>query len=346
MRKTPRNNRIRLICLLTAAVLAFGLSGCADPSASGRKPDGQSLRVVATVFPAYDWIRNVLGENPAGVELTLLMDTGADLHNYQPTAKDILSIADADLFVYVGGESDEWVEDALETARNDGRTAVSLLGLLGDAAREEETVEGMQPARAERIRRSTHGETDHDHDDGEAEYDEHVWLSLRNAAFLTERIAEELAALDPANGALYEANAKAYGGELAALDRAFGDAVRASGNRTLLFGDRFPFLYLTSDYGLDYYAAFSGCAAETEASFETVLFLAEKVDELGLTCVLTIDGADTALAETIVRTAKTRGLTIRTLDSMQSVTRAQAESGATYESRMKQNLEVLKEALR
>jgi len=350
-----RLSAVRSACIALALLLSlWGLAGCAKtPAEGGRDADGtEPLRIVCTVFPAYDWIRNVLGENPAGIALTLLNDSGVDLHSYQPTAKDILRIADADLLVYVGGESDEWVEDAQKTAPDDARRTVNLLETLGTGAKEEEIVEGMQEDRdADHDGEDADGDRDHgddenDHHHGDVEYDEHVWLSLRNAALYTDTLAEEIAALDPANAALYRANAAAYRETLAALDADYAETVRGGRVNTLLFADRFPFRYLTDDYGLDYYAAFVGCSAETEASFETIAFLARKTDELGLGTVLTIEGADHRLAETVVRTTAKRDQTIRTLDSMQSVTAGDVADGKTYLSVMEANLAVLAEALR
>ena len=294
------------------------------------------ISIVTTIYPEYDWVMNILGENPGGVQVTALMDSGVDLHSYQPTAKDILTISTCDLFVYIGGESDSWVDGALEEAVNKDMVVVSLLDTLGDSAREEEIVEGMQEE-----------EHDHDHgDDHEDEHeDEHVWLSLRSASVLTQALAEAVAGLDPENADLYRSNAAAYTEKLAALDEEYAAAVEAAPVKTLLFGDRFPFRYLVDDYGIDYYAAFAGCSAETEASFETITFLAGKVDELSLSAIMTIDGSDQRIAQTIAGAAKAKDLKILTLDSMQSASSAAAEEGMTYLSVMEENLAVLKEAL-
>ena len=296
-------------------------------SAGGRK-----LRVVAAVFPGWDWCRNVLGDNPAGMELSLLVDNGVDLHSYQPSVDDILTIATADLFIYVGGESDEWVTNALKQANNPDMRILKMLDAVGEAAQFEETVDGMQP------------ETDEDEEET-AEYDEHVWLSLRNVEAVTEAICRELSAIDPEHAAVYEKNAADYAAKLDALDRAYSEMVEKAPLHTLLFGDRFPFRYLTEDYGLDYYAAFSGCSAETEASFETIMFLAHKVDELGLGTVLTIDGGDKRIAETIVQNTAGKNQQILTLDSIQSVSSKDIEEGITYLSIMESNLNILQQAL-
>ena len=341
----------KILSLLLAALLAVGsLTAC-----NGSSPaDDGKLRIVTTIFPEYDWVMNILGDNPAGAEVTMLLDTGVDLHSFQPTADDILKISTADMFIYVGGESDEWVEKALAQAKNKNLVAINLLEVLGDAVKEEEVVEGMQADHDHE-----HGDDDHDHEDGddhdhedadhedgEKEYDEHVWLSLRNASALVKHIAESLKKIDSSHADVYTANASAYTDKLKALDAEYQKAVDGSTVRTLLFGDRFPFRYLTEDYGLSYYAAFVGCSAESEASFETITFLSKKVDELGLPVVLTIEGTNHKIAETVVRSTQNGDQMILALDSMQSVTAKDVKDGANYLAIMEKNLEVLKEALK
>ena len=320
----------RISFFLYLALLLGLLSGCGGAPAA----NADRLSVVTTIFPEYDWVRQILGDKADGVDLTMLLDNGVDLHSYQPTADDMVKISTCDLFIYVGGESDEWVEDALAEAINQDMVVIDLLDVLGDAVKEEEVVEGMQ------------GEDEEgDGDEEEAEYDEHVWLSLRNAAVLCEEIAAQLGRLDAANADAYATNAAAYIEKLSALDRQYAAVVDAAPRKTLLFGDRFPFRYLTDDYGLDYYAAFVGCSAETEASFETVVFLANKVDELGLNTVLTIESSDGKLARTIIENTAAASARILQMDSMQSATARDVTSGATYLGAMENNLKVLKEAL-
>lgn len=317
-----------LALLLALWIPAAVLSGCApqDDSAASNK-----LNIVTTIFPAYDWVREILGDETDRAEITTLLDSGVDLHSYQPTVDDIVKISDCDLFLYVGGESDGWVDDALKNAPNKERKVIRLLDVLGDSAKAEETVEGMQ-------------EEEHDHEE-EAEYDEHIWLSLKNAQVLVTAISEALQETDPARKDAYAANAAAYAEKLSALDGEYRAAVDSGKYKTLLFGDRFPFRYLADDYGLDYYAAFPGCSAETEASFETVSFLAGKMDALGLPCVLTIEGTQHKIAETIVQNTAQKNQQILTMDSMQAVTANDAASGVSYLSIMEKNLSVLKKAL-
>lgn len=232
---------------------------------------------------------------------------------------------------------------------------INLLEALGDAVKEEEIVEGMEHEH-EHENEDEDEDHDHEHEDAEdhehdheheeIEYDEHVWLSLRNATVLCGKIAEAIETLDPDNAALYQANAAAYIQKLNALDAEYRAAVDEASIHTLLFGDRFPFRYLTDDYGLDYYAAFSGCSAESEASFETIIFLTDKVNELSLHSVMTIEGKDHRIAETIVRNTATKDQQILTMNSMQATTSKDYANGSTYLSIMEENLNVLKEALR
>ena len=321
--------------LLALMMLAGVLAGCGKPKDAGK---AGKLKVVTTIFPEYDWVRAILGDKAENAEITMLLDNGVDLHSYQPTADDIVKISDCDLFVYVGGESDGWVENALKNAANRNMKVINLLEVLGDSVKTEEIVEGMQ-------------EEEHEHEDveeheHEEEADEHVWLSLKNAKMLVRVISKALQELDPDNKDIYAANADAYVKKLSALDAEYQTAVDAASNKTILFGDRFPFRYLVDDYGLRYYAAFVGCSAETEAGFETISFLAKRVDELKLPCVLTIEGAQHKIAETIVRNTTAKNQRVLTMDSMQSTTSKDVKNGTTYLSVMEKNLSVLKEALR
>lgn len=324
----------KLFSIIVAIILVTGcFSACAKANDQSTS-DSDKIRIVTTIFPEYDWVMNVLGDNPAGAEVTLLLDSGVDLHSYQPTADDILKIATCDMFIYVGGESDEWIEDALEEATNKDMVVINLLEVLGDSVKEEEVVEGMQE------------EHEDDNEEEELEYDEHVWLSLRNASVLTEKISASIQSMDPANANVYQANTASYLEKLDSLDSEYKNAVAEGSVNTLLFGDRFPFRYLVDDYGLEYYAAFVGCSAETEASFETITFLAGKVDELSLNAVMTIEGADHRIAETIIQNTKTHDQQVLSMDSMQSVTSKDVESGVSYLSIMESNLAILKEALK
>ena len=328
-----------LVLLMTAGMLA----GCGKQKDDDTTDTTDKLSIVTTIFPEYDWVRQILGDKADNADVTMLLDNGVDLHSYQPTADDIVKISDCDLFIYVGGESDGWVEDALKNATNKDMKVVNLLEVLGDKVKNEEVVEGMQEEEHEHEDGEEHEEgEEHEH---EEEADEHVWLSLKNAEVLVGTISNALQEVDPGNKEAYAANADAYVKKLSALDAEYQAAVDNAARKTVLFGDRFPFRYLVDDYGLNYYAAFVGCSAETEASFETISFLAKKVDELKLPCVLTIEGKNHKIAETIVKNTAPKSQKILTMDSMQSTTSKDVASGTTYFSVMEKNLAVLKEAL-
>ena len=317
-----------LVCTLVSASCL--LSSCSDAPKETNK-----IKIVTTVFSEYDWTMNVLGDKKDGAELTLLLDSGADLHSYQPTVADVAKIVGCDVFIYVGGESDEWVDDVLKNATNRDMIVIDLLETLGENAKEEEIVEGM--------------EEEHEHDEGEEEeepeYDEHVWLSLKNAQLFVNAIAAALGKTDKENAAVYAENAAKYNEKLAALDKKYELAVESASTKTLLFGDRFPFRYLTDDYGISYFAAFVGCSAETEASFETVVFLSSKVDELGLSAIMKIESSDGKIAQTIKNNTRGKNQKILTLDSLQSATQKEYAAGRTYLKVMEDNLSVLTEAL-
>lgn len=290
--------------------------------------------IVCTTFPQYDWIRNIIGDDSDKFQLTMLLDQGTDLHSYQPTAEDIAKIADADMFVYVGGESDGWVESALKEATNKDMKVVNMLDALGTAVKVEEVVPGMQAEEGEET------------EEGEGpENDEHVWLSLRNAVTLTDALSENIQEIDPANKEDYVENAGKYVDKLNDLDGRYELTVSKGKRQAILFGDRFPFRYMADDYGLTYYAAFVGCSAESEASFETITFLAQKVDDLKLPVILTIEGADHNIAESIKNATESKNQEILTMNSMQSVTAEAVADGETYLNVMEDNLNVLSQAL-
>lgn len=315
--------------LLCAVIGLMSMSGC------GKKEKDERLHIVCTIFPEYDWTMQIIGENPGAAEVTMLLDNGVDLHSYQPSMDDIMKISDCDVFIYVGGESDKWVTDALAQAKNDDMIVVKLMDVLQDRLKEEEAVEGMQ----------IHDDHD-DHDDHETENDEHVWLSVRNAAASCDAITEALVKADSANADVYKKNSESYKKKLLQLDDEYKAAVSASEIKTILVGDRFPFRYLVDDYGIDYYAAFSGCSAETDASFDTIIFLAKKVDELGLEYILKTETSDDSVVNTIKNNTKSKNQQILTLDSMQSTTSSDIKEGISYLSVMKKNCEVLKQVLK
>ena len=326
-----------LAILLGVMSISIPFAGIHTAEAKTTEETDKKLNIVTTIFPEYDWTRAILGDRADDVNLTMLLDNGTDLHSFQPAVKDIMKVSSCDLLIYVGGESDQWIEDALESAQNKDMKTINLMEVLGDSIKEEETVEGMQE--------SDH-DHDHDHEDEEEkEYDEHVWTSMRNAEVICDAIAATLEEMDPENKEIYQSNAETHKEKLSALDEEYQETVDSAKQKTLIFADRFPFRYLVDDYGLNYYAAFSGCSAESEASFKTVTFLAGKVDELGVKSVLTMEKSDDRIAQTVIENTKAKDQKILQLNSMQSITSEEIADGATYLSVMEDNLGVLKEAL-
>ena len=313
---------MKLKKIITGVLAAIMLAGCAPK----QQQNTTKLKIVATTFPQYDWIREIIGKDNTNVDLQLLMKNGGDLHSYQPTAGDIANIADANLFVYVGGESDEWVDDALKEKTNKDMKVVNMMQTLGDDIDEEE--EGLEKE-----------SEDHDHE--EIEYDEHVWLSLKRAQKIVKAIADELGELDSTNAKKYQENAEAYIAKLAALDKSYESTVNTVKNKTWIFADRMPFHYLAKDYGITTYAAFNGCSTETNASFNTIVSLAKYADELGIKHIMTIEGSDKKLAKAVIENTTDKNQDILTLNSLQSVSQSDIDKGLTYYGAMEENLKVL-----
>ena len=293
------------------------------------------VNILCTIFPQYDWTRSILGNADNFTNLSLLVKSGVDLHNYQPSTADIVQISTCDLLIYVGGESDAWLKDALANATNKNMKVISLMDVLKDSLKEEEFIEGMQE------------ETECEEDsDSETEYDEHVWLSVKNAKILCNEIADSICSLVPENAETYKENLQAYLEELNNLDMTYASVIKNSPRKTILVCDRFPLRYLTDDYKLNYYAAFAGCSAETEASFETIAFLSNKLKEEKMPAVLVLDQSDEKIAKTVILNAKLPKTDILKIDSMQSTTLRQSFNGKTYISTMQENLEALQKALK
>lgn len=319
----------KFISILSALCLGTAvLTGCgAEQAPVDGEESADKVNIVCTTFPQYDWVMNLLGEASEQADVTLLVKNNADIHNYQPSAQDMISMKEADLFIYVGGESDAWVSDLMKADNKLAEKALSM----SDVLLEKEMLECA----------------DHDHEEAEHEheYDEHVWLSLENAEVLCEYIAEELCELIPDSKDEILNCTAAYVSELQDLNAEYQSAVQESAHHPLIFGDRFPFCYLAADYDLEYYAAYTGCNAEIEVGFDTIVELAGKVDELESDYLLVIDGSDRSIAKTILESAKRKDVEILELDSIQSVSWEDVQSGASYIEIMKANLEVLKKAL-
>lgn len=341
-----KKNRVWLAVWIMVLITGI-LTGCGDTKQTATQSEDantksvsviEKLSIVCTTYPQYDWVMQILGDNQKHVNLTYLLKNGVDIHSYQPSVEDMITISDCDLLIYVGGQSEQWVEDARKNNRNQNQRAINMMEFLGERVWEEEVVEGMQEEHV-------HTE-ENDSASKEIEYDEHVWLSLKNAELICQEISDVLKELDSENQAVYQENTDAYLKKLENLDAKYQSAVDAAAQKTILFADRFPFRYLVEDYGLDYYAAFAGCSAETEASFETIAFLTDKVDERNLPVIYRIETSDDSIAWTIINSTAEKNQSILTLDSMQSVTEEEMNGGVTYLSIMEYNLEMLKRGLR
>lgn len=328
------------------------------------KGNSNKISIVCTTFPQYDWVKNILGEEAERFYVTLLLDNGVDMHSYQPAVKDIATAGSSDLFIYVGGESDTWVEDALKEAKNKDLKAINLMETLDNFVKEEEVVEGMQEERKslghsheksskekqEQTQKESHENSQEingqkEAADEEPEYDEHIWLSIRNAEIMVKNIEKAIEQLDSDNAKVYQTNVENYIKKLDTLDKQYANTIQNAKYKAILFGDRFPFRYMADDYDLKYYAAFAGCSAETMAGFETVTFLAKKADELRLPVILTIENSDGRIAEAVKSNTTKKNQKILAMNSLQSVTKEQIADGITYLQVMQENLSVLSEAL-
>lgn len=326
---------------LLPIILALGLlAGCAPQTAPAETEDGK-LHIVATVFPAYDFARAVAGDL---AEVELLLPPGTESHSYEPTPADILAVQGCDLFLYLGGESDAWVETILGAAEP---TGVTLAMIDCVETLEEEHVEGMQ---AEVGHHHDHDEDcheEHDHEDnglgGVTEIDEHVWTAPANAAAITRQFGETLAALDSAHGTEYRANAEAYAAEIDALDGAFHAFFDMLDDRTIVFGDRFPLRYFAEEFELNYYAAFPGCSTQTEPSAATVAFLTDKVKAEQISTVWYIEFSNHLVADAIAEAA---GAETAMFHTCHNVSPEELARGETYVSLMQGNLETLEMAMR
>ncbi len=302
------------ICLVLCAAM---LICCGCGAKKVQKDDGK-IKVVATIFPPYDFAREIGGEY---ADVSMLLKPGTESHSYDPTPQDMIRIQECDLFLYVGGESDEWVNELLESGDKKPKKVIALMDCVDTV--QEKLTEGME------------GEE-------EDEEDEHVWTSPVNADAITRKISEAMCELDTKNAGYFSNNTAAYCRELAALDDAFRKVREEAKRNVLVFGDRFPFRYFADAYDLRYYAAFPGCSSETEPSAATISFLIDKVKEEKIPVVLSIEFSNGKVADTI---CESTGAKKSTFHSCHNVTQQELDSGASYVSLMQENLRVLREAL-
>ncbi len=307
-----------LLCLIL--FLSLSLCACAE------KQDDGETDVLCSVFPLYDWTQEIVGESEL-LSLDLLVENGVDMHSYQPSVQDIVKISECDVLIYVGGVSDAWIEEVLREHPDPDRTVLRLIDYI------------------ECEDNTCHDGLDHSHHHEAEGYDEHIWLSLQNAARLVDVIADALGARIGENAPLYEANAQAYIAQINALDAHYAESFGALSQKVLLFADRFPFVYLSRDYGITCFAAFSGCSAESEASTATVRALAEKLNEYALCSVLVLEDSADSIAAAVIGAADRRDVTVLSVDSMQSISRTDVDSGVRYLSVMEKNLSLFLQAM-
>lgn len=328
-----KKRRVRDFLVAGSLILGMMLTGCGmsgqqteqNGGKEQNKVENKKISVVATIFPQYDFVRQIAGEN---VELKMLLKPGEETHSYEPTPQDIIAIQNSDLFIYVGGENDAWVEDILESMPDNGRKTLKLVDCVDTV--EEEHVEGMKEEHGQEETHSVH------------EIDEHVWTSPLNAVKIVEQIKEELCEIDSENASDYEENAEAYVAQLKELDQEFQDVVDHSKRKLMVFGDRFPFRYFAEAYGLDYYAAFSGCASDTEPSAATMAFLINKVQDENIKTVLKMELSNENIAKAI---AEATNADVKEFYSCHNLTAEQFADGETYLSLMEKNVETLREVL-
>ena len=308
---------ISVMLCITALMTVF----CSCGKQDDKNNDGK-LNIVATIFPPYDFAREIGGDR---VNASMLLKPGMESHSYDPTPQDIIKIQESDLFIYVGGESDEWVNDILESGDRKPKKIIALMDIVDKV--QEEVVEGMEK----------------DKDDGDTiEYDEHVWTSPVNASLITRKISEALCELDSKNVDFFKNRTAEYCQKLSALDNEFRKIVENASRKTIVFGDRFPFRYLADEYGLKYYAAFPGCSSETEPSAATISFLIDKVKEEKIPVVFSIEFSSGKVADTICESTGAEKLT---LHSCHNITQKEFDSGISYYSLMLDNINALREAL-
>lgn len=351
--------RTACILVLTASIVisSAGLTGC------GRTEEAEDgrMKVVTTIFPPFDFVRAVSG---GLADVTMLLSPGEEIHSYEPTPLDIKRIQGSDLFIYVGGENDVWVDRILDNMGEDRPQTLRMVDLTDTVA--EEIVEGMMEERDGHEHSHDHEEHAHEEHDGSEETvheehdheehihsgdsseeeheeaDEHVWTSPVKAAEITEAIAEKMAEIDPANAESYRVNARDYIAQILEVDAQFREIIKNAARRTIVFGDRFPIRYFAEEYGLEYFAAFPGCSSETEPSASTLAFLIDKVRQEKIPVVFSIEFSNGNIARAICESSEA---VPRTYHSCHNVTKDQMESGATYVSLMTENLDVIREAL-
>ena len=315
-----------LLVFVVAVFSIVSLTGC-----NKNKDNENKLTIVTTNFPSYDFARAVVKDNK-DVELKMLLKPGAESHDFEPTPQDIIDIKNSDLFIYTGGESDEWIGDILDDIDTDKTKVIKMMDLVD--VKEEEIVEGMED--------EEHEEEEEHHDEEEVEYDEHVWTSPVNAIKIVNALRDEVVSIDNDNKKVYEDSAKEYTDKLEKIDNEFKDIVKNAKRKEIIFGDRFPLRYFVDEYNLKYYAAFPGCSAQTEASAKTISYLVDKVKEDKIPVVFHIELSNGKIAEAI---SKETGAKVLEFNTAHNISQKDFDAGVTYVDIMEENTKVLKEAL-
>lgn len=332
-----KNIKIAILVLILIAGSCI-LTGC------GSKKENKKPLIVCSIYPEYDWLVNVLGECKDDYEIRLILNGDTDLHSYQPVARDIAQIIDCEMLIYVGGEGDSWIEDALNSNKLPAdKQIIKLLDEIGENALDEEIVEGMDDA---------HGHDD-DGDDDEKELDEHIWLSVSNAELATKVISDRLGLISPEKADVFSKNCEEYISKLEELNKGYKELAKViaadeqeAGAKQIIVADRFPFRYLVDSLSLNYYAAFSGCSADSEASFRTVSFLAEKLKESSSKKLYVLENSDKRLAESIIKTSELDSVETLMLDSMQMASEMSKKADYCYIKAMEYNLQMLEKGLK
>lgn len=324
------NKKFKLITVVIIMFLVVILTGCNKENNEGK------ITIISTNFPGYDFARAIIKDSK-DVEVKMLLKPGTDMHNYEPTPQDIKDIKNSDIFIYVGGDSDEWIEDVLDDIDTDKTKIIKLMDLVNVV--EEEHVEGME----EHHHDEDEDEHEHHHDDDEeVEYDEHVWTSPMNAITITNKLKDEVVEIDNDNKELYEKNTSSYTNELTSIDKEIKEIVKNAKRKELIFGDRFPLRYFVEEYNLSYYAAFPGCSEQTEASASTISFLIDKVKENEIPVVFHIELSSGKIAQAIAEETDAKVLQF---NAAHNISQKDFDAGVTYVDIMRDNIEVLKEAL-
>ena len=328
------------VFILLLAGLTFG--GIKLANILKKKNTSKKYSIVSTSFPGYDFARAVVGNN-TDISVKMLLKPGAESHSFEPTPQDILAIKNSNLFLYVGGDSDEWVKKVISEIDPKKTKVLKLIDLV--KTKNEEVVDGMQEDEEHDHDHKDDHEHDHKHSHDhkeEAEVDEHVWTSLKNAKEITNKILEAVADFDQAEKKMLSENAKKYTEKISEVDEKIASMVKQAKRKEIIVGDRFPLRYFVDEYGLKYYAAFPGCSEQTEANVKTVSFLAKKIKEDKITVIFKIELSNGLIAETL---SKETGAKVREIQTAHNISEKDFEAGVTYVDLMKRNLEVLKEAL-